>query len=121
MISGLLKIYMNSNVPPHGYSTSFSYQTYFDLRINACVRYDKTKKANKGNRRNVYNSNIDISSVDHPPDVFDFVPDSPNGDIDLPSDEVYQIHALSSRHPPPPRPGIPSKPPFRPHSQLSGP
>ena len=64
-----------------------SYQTYYDLLINACVRYDKTKKANIGKRRNVYNSNIDTTYVDDPPDVFEFVPDSPNGGIDLPPDE----------------------------------
>ena len=28
----------------HGSSTSLSYDTYYDLLINACVRYDKTKK-----------------------------------------------------------------------------
>ena len=37
----------------HGSSTSLSYDTYYDLLINACVRYDKTKKANIGKRRNV--------------------------------------------------------------------
>ena len=105
----------------HGSSASLSYQTYYDLLINACVRYDKTKKANIGKRRNVYNSNIDSTYVDYPPDVSYFVPDSPYRGIDLPPDEFYQIHALSSRHPPPPRPGNPSKPPFRPQSQQSGP
>ena len=34
----------------HGSSTSLSYDTYYDLLINACVRYDKTKKANIGKR-----------------------------------------------------------------------
>ena len=43
----------------HGSSTSLSYDTYNDLFINACVRYDKTKKANIGKRRNVYTTNID--------------------------------------------------------------
>ena len=107
----------------HGYgsSTSLSYQTYYDLLINASVRYDKTKKANLGKRKNVYNSNIDTTYVDYPTDVIDHVPDSPHRGIDLPPDEFYQIHALSSRHPPSPRPGNPSKPPFRPHSQQSGP
>ena len=38
----------------HGSSASLSYDTYYDLLINACVRYDKTKKANIGKRRNVY-------------------------------------------------------------------
>ena len=28
----------------HGSSTCLSYETYYDLLINACVRYDKTKK-----------------------------------------------------------------------------
>ena len=97
----------------HGSSRSLSY--------NTCVRYDKTKKANIGKRRNVYNSNIDTTYVDNPTDVFDCVSDSPNGGIDLSPDKFYQIHALSSRHPPPPRPGSPSNPPFRPHSQQSGP
>ena len=32
----------------------------------------------------------------------------------------YWIHAHSSRHPPSPRPGNPSRPPFRPYSQQSG-
>ena len=49
--------------------------------------YDKTKKANIGKRRNVYNTNIDTLYVDYPNDVIDYVPDSPHGDIDLPPDE----------------------------------
>ena len=44
----------------HGSSTSLSYQTYYDLLINPCVRYDKTKKANIGKMRNVYSTNIVI-------------------------------------------------------------
>ena len=43
----------------HGSTTSLCYETYYDLLINACVRYDKTKKTNIGKRRNVYNTNID--------------------------------------------------------------
>ena len=68
----------------HGSSTSLLYQTYYDLLINACVRYDKTKKANIGKRRNVYNTNIDSTYVDYPTDVIDYVPDSFHGGIDLP-------------------------------------
>ena len=105
----------------HGSSTSLSYQTYYDLLINACVTYDKTQKANIGKRRNVYNTNIDPNYVDYPTGVIVYVPDSFHGGIDLPPDEFYQIHALSSRHPPPPRPGNPSRPPSRPQSQQSGP
>ena len=85
--------------------------------INACVRYDKTKKANIGKRRNVYATNIDDTYVDLPTACIDDVPGSPYGDIDLPPDEFYQVHALSSRHPPPQRPGQPTRPTFRPQSQ----
>ena len=105
----------------HGSTTSLSYQTYYDLLINACVRYDKTRKANLGKRRNVYNTNIDNTYVDHPTAFLDHVPDSPYGGIDLPPDEFYQVQTLSSRHPPSPRPGNPSRPPFRPQSQHPGP
>ena len=101
----------------HGSSTSLSYDTYYDLLINACVRYDKTKKANIGKRRNVYATNIDDTYIDSPTPCIDHVPDSPYGGIDLPPDEFYQVHALSSRHPPSQRPGQPSRPPFRPQSQ----
>ena len=107
----------------HGYgsSTSLSYDTYYDLLINACVRYDKTKKANIGKRRNVSATNIDETYLDPPTACIDHVPDSPYGGIDLPPDEFYQVHALSSRHPPSQRPGQPSRPLFRPQSQHSGP
>ena len=58
----------------HGSSTSLSYDTYYNLLINACVRYDKTKKSNIGKRRNVYNTNIDDTYVDHPTAYIDHVP-----------------------------------------------
>ena len=88
----------------HGSSTSLSYDTYYDLLISACVRYDKTKKANIGKRRNVYTTNIDDSYVDHP---IEHATNSPYGGIDLPPDEFYQVHTLSSRHPPSPSLVIP--------------
>ena len=103
----------------HGSSTSLSYDTYYDLLLNACVRYDKTKKANIGKRRNVYATNIDETYIDSPTPFIDHVPDSPYGGIDLPPDEFYQVHALSSRHPPSQRPGQSSRPPFRPQPQHS--
>ena len=104
----------------HGSTTSLSYQTYYDLLIDTCVRYDKTKKANIGKRRNVYNVNIDDTYVDHPTACIDHVLDSPYGGIDLPPDAFYQVYTISCRHPPSPRPGNPSRPPFRPQSQNSG-
>ena len=105
----------------HGSSTYLSYVTYCDLLINAFVRYDKTKKASIGKRRNVYNTNIDDTYVDHPTACIDHVPNSPFGGIDLHPDEVYQVPTLSSRHPPSPRPGNPSRPSFRPQCQNAGP
>ena len=91
----------------HGSTTSLSYETHYDLLINACVRYDKTKKANIGKRRNVYSTNIDDAYVNHPTACIDHVLDSPYGGIDLPPDEFYQVHTLSSRVP-----GNPSRPPL---------
>ena len=85
-----------STIHGHGSFTSLSYHAYYDLLINACVRNDNTKKTNIGKRRNVYNTNIDTTNVDHPTDVIDYVPDSSHGGIDLPPDDFYQIHALSS-------------------------
>ena len=107
----------------YGYrsTTSLSYETYYDLLISACVRYDKTKRANIGKRRNVYNTNIDDTYVDHPTACIDHIPDSPYRGKDLPPDESYQVHTLFSWHPPSPRPGNPSKPSYRPQSQKSGP
>ena len=110
-----------STIYGHGSSTSLSYDTYYDLLINACVRYDKTKKANISKRRNGYNTNIDDTYVDHPTACIDHVPDSPNGGIALAPDEIYQVHTLLSRHSPSPRPGNPSRPSLRPQSQNSGP
>ena len=121
---GLDKVLFDWNSVRHGSSTSLSYDTYYDLLINACVRYDKTKKANIGKRRNVYATNIDDTYVDLPTACIDDVPDSPYGGIDLPPDEFYQVHAISSRHPPPQRPGQPPpppRPPFRPQSQIPRP
>ena len=98
----------------HGSSIFLPYDTYYDLLINTCVRYDKTKKANIGKRRNVYATNIDETYIDHPTACIDHVQDSPYGGIALSPDVFYQVHALSSRHPPSPRPCQPNRPPFRP-------
>ena len=35
-------------------SSNLKYQTYYDLLINACVRYDRTKKANIAKRGHIY-------------------------------------------------------------------
>ena len=110
-----------STTQGHGSSTTLSYQTYYDLLINPYVRYDKTKMTNVGKRGNVYKSPVEPAYIDYPTDVSELSQESPLGGMDLPSDEFYQIHVLSSRHPPPPRPGSPPNPPFRPQSQQSRP
>ena len=38
----------------YGRSSSLKYQTYYDLLINACVRYDRTKNANIARRGHIY-------------------------------------------------------------------
>ena len=62
---------------------------------------------------NVYHSIIQHAYMDYPTDVPDLVQDSPLGGIDMPSDELYKVHALSSTHPPPHRPASPLKPQLR--------
>ena len=64
---------------------------------------------------------MDDTYVDHPIVCIDHVPNSPDGGIDLPPDVFYQVHTLSSRHQPTPRPGNPSRPSFMPQSKNSGP
>ena len=38
----------------YGKSSNLTYQAYYDLLINACVRYDRAKKANIGKRGHIY-------------------------------------------------------------------
>ena len=47
-----------------GYGRSFSlkYQTYYDLLVNACVRYDRTKKANVAKRGHIYQTTFSQSN-----------------------------------------------------------
>ena len=61
-----------------------------------------------------------IPMLYHPTACIDHVPNSPYGGIDLPPDAFYQVHTLSSRHPPSPGPGNPSRPSARPQSQILG-
>ena len=97
-------------------TTSLSYQTYYDLLINAQVGSDKTKKANISKRTNVFTTNTDNTYVDYHTAFLDHVPDLPYGGIDHPPDEFYQVHTFTSRNPPSPSPGNPSRPTLRPQS-----
>ena len=38
----------------YGKSSSLKYQTYYDLHINACVRYERSKKASVPKRGHIY-------------------------------------------------------------------
>ena len=42
----------------YGKSSSLKYQTYYDLLINACVRYDRTKKASIAKRDHIYQTSF---------------------------------------------------------------
>ena len=77
----------------YGRSSSLKYQTYYDLLINACIRYDRTKKANIAKRGHIYQT----SSAPDNDGFNDEIPYETPGrdpymDIDRPSDELYNIH-----------------------------
>ena len=42
----------------YGRSSSLKYQTYYDLLINACVRYDRTKKTIVAKRGHIYQTTL---------------------------------------------------------------
>ena len=89
----------------YGRSSSLKYQTCNDLLINACVRYDRTKKANIVKKGHIYQTSYTPDN-----DGFnDKIPyETPGRDpymgIDTPSDEFYNIHTnqyvppMSARH-----------------------
>ena len=89
----------------YGRSSSLKYQTCYDLLINACVRYDRTKKANITKRGHIYqtpftsnNDNL-ISQL-----LSETLISDPYMGIDTPSDEFYNINTnqsgppMSARH-----------------------
>ena len=89
----------------YGRSSSLKYQTYNDLLINDCVRYDRTKKANIAKRGHIYQT----SFTPHNDGFNDKIPyETPGRDpymgIDRPSGEFYNIHTtqyvppISARH-----------------------
>ena len=60
----------------------------------------KSKRLNR-QRRNVYNSSSKPAYNDYPIYMSDLVQELSCGGINLPSDEFYQMHALSAKDPPP--------------------
>ena len=81
----------------YGKSSSLKYQTYYDLLINACVRYDRTKMAKIAKRGHIYQTSFTPNN-----DGFnDELPsETPNRDpymgIDTPSDEFDTINTNQS-------------------------
>ena len=89
----------------YGRPSNLKNQTYYDLLINACVRYDRTKKANIENK---------VISTKQPSPrammiyIFQIPSETPISDpymrIDTPSDEFYNIYTnqsgppISARH-----------------------
>ena len=76
------------------------YQTYNDLLINACVRYDRTRKANIAKRGHIYQTSftpINDGFIDQLPS------ETPGWGsymgIDTPSDEIYTINSNQSGPP----------------------
>ena len=89
----------------YGRSSSLKSQTYYDLLINACVRYDRTKKANVAKRGHIYRTTFtahDDDFISQFPSE-NLVSDSYMG-IDTPCDEFYNINTnqsgppISARH-----------------------
>ena len=89
----------------YGRSSSLKYQTYYDLLINACVRYDRTKKANVAKRGHIYQTTFTPHNDDF---ISQFPSETPVSDpyigIDTPSDLFYNINTnqsgppMSARH-----------------------
>ena len=89
----------------YGRSSSLKYQTYYDLVINTCVRYDRTKKANVAKRGHIYQRTFSQSNNNF---ISQILSETPIGDpymgIDTPSDEFYNINTnqsgppISARH-----------------------
>ena len=89
----------------YGKSSSLKYQTYYDLLINACVRYGRTEKANIAKRGQIYqmsfSPNNDGLNEDLPSETQNR---DPYMGRDTPSDEFYTINKnqsgppMSARH-----------------------
>ena len=84
----------------YGRSSNLKYQTYYDLLINACVRYDRTKKANVAKQGHIYQTTFSQSNDDFIGQIPSETPTSdPYMGIDTPSDEFYNINTNQSGPP----------------------
>ena len=77
----------------YGRSSSLKYQTYYDLLIKACVRYDRTKKENVAKRGHIYQTTFTTHNDDFIVQLQSETRDSdPYMGINTPSDEFYNIN-----------------------------
>ena len=80
-------------------SSSLKYQTCYDLFINACVRYDRTKKANIAKRGHIYQTTFTPNNDDFICQLPSETPDKdPYMGIDTPSDEFYILTPINLAH-----------------------
>ena len=79
--------------------THLNYLSYYNLLINACVRYDATNTSTPSKRRNVYaaSGTQDFTIIEEPHET------QFSQDIDTPSDDFYQVHQ-TKHHKKPPKP-----------------
>ena len=87
----------NSTTSEAGSCTQLTYTSYYNLLINACVRYDATNTSTPSKRRNVYTAAgaQDLNAIEEPHKVHF------SQDIDTPSDDFYQVHQAKQGKPPP--------------------
>ena len=86
-----------------GSCTQLTYTSYYNLLINACVRYDATNTSTPSKRRNVYTAagDQDLNAIEVPHEGHF------SQDIDTPSDDFYQVHqAKQGKLPPKPLSGF---------------
>ena len=71
-----------------GSFTHLNYSSYYNLLINACVRYDATNTSTPSKRRNVYaaSGTQDFTIIEEPHET------QFSQNIDTPSDDFYQVH-----------------------------
>ena len=86
-----------------GSCTQLTYTFYYNLLINACIRYDTCNTSSPSKRRNVYTAAgaQDLNAIEEPHEVHF------THDIDTPSDDFYQVpQAKQGKPPPTPYPGF---------------
>ena len=78
-------------------STQLTYTSYYNLLINACIRYDATNTSTPSKRRNVYTAARaqNLNAIEEPYEAHFY------HDIDTPSDDFYQVNQAKQGKPPP--------------------